>query len=146
MRWTLLFALALAGCQEIRAATNGGTQSMLAQEAASQQEDVDSWRGVPLIELETHPVYSTLPRQASELSDGTQLWSYSRCTQYEVPARCTGYPIGSVQFTQCTGGRVDQTCCIRQFRIAGGAVQSFRALGPCLTGCRFRPGACQARL
>ena len=140
-RW--LFATMLtAGC----AWTNNGLQQQAVNEERSAQDDVDSWRGQPILEVETHPMFSTLPRQVADLSDGSQLWSFARCQRYEIPARCTAYPIGTVQFAQCTGGRVEQTCCIRQFRIADKVVQGFRALGPCVTGCQVRPGGCQARL
>ena len=142
MRWTLLLVVALVGCQELRAATNNGSANAADVEAASHQADADSWRGVPLIELETHPVYSNLSRRVAELSDGSQLWSFSRCTQYEIPARCSAYPIGSTMYSQCAGGRIDQSCCIRQFRVRDQVVQGFRAVGPCLTGCQFRPGSC----
>lgn len=148
MRWdaigAALLALSATGCAEMARATNNGGRSAAEAEARSQQEDAAAWQGIPLITLETHPTFSTLPRQADTLSDGSQLWTYQRCTNYEVPARCAAYPIGTVAFTRCTGGRVEQTCCLRQFRIVEGTVQSFRALGPCLTGCKFRPSACGA--
>jgi hypothetical protein len=142
----MLLVLVLAGCQELRDATNRGSQNTAELEAQSGRDDATSWQGRPVIEVETHPMFSTLPRRVQDLSDGTQLWSFTRCQNYEVPARCTAYPIGTVQFAQCTGGRIDRTCCIRQFRVTDMTVQGFRALGPCVTGCQVRPGGCQSGL
>jgi hypothetical protein len=139
MRWTLL-ATVLCGC----AWTNNGTQKQAVEEARSAEMDAESWQGRPLIDLETQPMFSTLPKQVTELSDGSQMWSFQRCRAYEMPAQCASFPIGSVQFTNCTGGRIDRSCCIRQFRVVDKTVKSFRALGPCVTGCQVRPGGCMA--
>jgi hypothetical protein len=131
----------LAGCQELINATNASTINAQ-NEARSQQDDGASWRNVPLIELETHPLFSTMPRRIDSLSDGSQLWNVSGCKTFVTDTRCSTYPIGSVAYTQCNGGQVVQSCCIRQFRVRDQRIESFRQTGNCITGCQVRPGGC----
>jgi hypothetical protein len=79
--------------------------------------DLEAWQGAPRIELETHPLFSTLPRAATLLSDGRELWDYPNC--------------------------VDGVCCHNQFFLAGPSVQAYRAVGSCYTDCSTRPASRQ---
>jgi len=42
------------------------------------QADLDAWNNVPVIELESHPVFNAMELQKKTLSDGSTLWSYTK--------------------------------------------------------------------
>lgn len=69
------------------------------------------------MELETHTLFSTVPRTVTLLSDGSELWDYANCR-------------GDV-------------CCHNQFFLAGPSVQAYRAVGDCYTDCSTRPASRQ---
>ena len=66
----LLIVLAVSGCATVR------------------QEDLDAWVGKPVVALETHPFFITVPVVKTQASDGTEIWN-----------DVNGANIGS-----CTGG------------------------------------------
>jgi hypothetical protein len=70
-----------AACQEIRDATNGSTIAA-ENEARSQREDVESWRGVPVIQLETHPLFLPI-RSAARFTANVRV---VRCSKRAVSA------------------------------------------------------------
>lgn len=117
--WLLL----LGACQEVRA------------------EDVQAWRRVPVLELEKHTHFSTLPKQTQPLSDGSELWDYVNCTNGKTPTECTSSKgvNDSVQ-TSCTGGQEFANCCHNQFVVRAGFVEEYRPVGNCYTDCFKRPG------
>lgn len=101
------------------------------------QEDLQSWNGVPLVELQTHTLFSTIPKRVELLQDGHQLWTYSNCVTR--PINCSGYGAS----LDCSGG--DQACCYNQFLVDDQRVEWYRAAGSCYTDCTVRPPsrACQ---
>lgn len=40
------------------------------------QQDLDAWAGQPVVALETHPVFITIPVVKTVASDGTEIWNY----------------------------------------------------------------------
>ena len=44
--------------------------------AEVRQQDLDAWVGQPVIALELHPVFITMPVVKTTASDGTQIWNY----------------------------------------------------------------------
>jgi len=38
--------------------------------------DLDAWVGQPVIALETHPIFLTIPVVKTQASDGTKIWNY----------------------------------------------------------------------
>lgn len=56
--------------------------------ATVRQVDLDAWVGQPIVALETHPVFLTVPAVKTVASDGTQIWNY----------------VNSANLGQCTGG------------------------------------------
>ena len=44
--------------------------------ATVRQVDVDAWVGQPVIALETHPIFLTIPVVKTQVSDGTEIWNY----------------------------------------------------------------------
>lgn len=49
---------------------------MLVGCATVRQVDLDAWVGQPVVALETHPVFITVPVVKTVASDGTQIWNY----------------------------------------------------------------------
>jgi hypothetical protein len=103
--------------------------------------DLDAWRGVPVIELETHALFSTLPRSVRHLSDGSQLWTFSNCRGGVTDTRCGSYRTGNFVATNCSGGEAYQTCCQNQFIIRDAVVEQYRPVGHCYTDCTTRPAS-----
>ena len=53
MKWaTLCIGVSLLGCATVR------------------QEDLLAWQGAPTVELQVHPLFSTIPKSIEHLSDG----------------------------------------------------------------------------
>ncbi len=111
---------------------------------AVRAEDVASWAGVPLIELETHAVFSILPKETHPLSDGSEMWTFSVCATTTSERDCkaaviaTG-PNASFARSKCKGGETSESCCRNQFIVREGVVESYRPTGTCWTDCRARP-------
>lgn len=42
------------------------------------QADLDAWQNVPVIELESHPIFNAMELEKKPLSDGSTLWSYTK--------------------------------------------------------------------
>lgn len=107
--------------------------------------DLLAWVDAPLIQLEMHPAFSTLPREVRDLSDGSQMWVFNECRSRRTNVVCSssstrfgGTTIGGAQ---CSGGEADTYCCHNQFIVSAGLVRSYRPLGKCHTDCRVRPTA-----
>ncbi len=92
-----------------------------------------------MIELERHAVFSGFPRSVQNLSDGSELWTYTACVENQEDVECRSYRVfGTVQ-TKCRGGEVNRYCCRHQFFLRGGVVEEYRPLGSCRTSCARRP-------
>jgi hypothetical protein len=104
--------------------------------------DVESWKGVPLIELEKHAFFSTLPIEKKRLSDGSELWDHASCGTDKTDTKCTSSKdySGDVN-TNCSGGQEVKSCCHHQFIVREGHIEEYRPIGgACYTGCGRRPG------
>lgn len=101
-----------------------------------------AWQRVPIIEVERHPLFSTLPRDEKKLSDGSELWDFANCAAGKAPTNCkTGEnPVSGGLATTCTGGANYTTCCHNQFLVRAGFVEEYRPIGNCVTDCTTRPG------
>ena len=105
--------------------------------ASVQQEDVAAWRGATKAELQTQPLFSTLPKSVEQLDDGSELWTYSNCKTRKTAVTCT--TVGA--FTTCGGGNTTQTCCHNQFLLKDGLVVWYRPVGRCYMDCSTRPAS-----
>lgn len=54
----ITLAILLAGCATVR------------------QEDLDAWIGQPVVSLESHPVFLSVPVVKTQVPDGTEIWNY----------------------------------------------------------------------
>jgi hypothetical protein len=98
-------------------------------------DDLNAWKGVPLIELETHPFFSSLPLEKRPLSNGQELWIYSN-TEAHADGECSD---GDCQAKIKTKG------CLNQFMVSGGQVLEYRPIPlhiiSCVTTCKTRPAS-----
>lgn len=78
------------------------------------QVDLDAWVGQPILALEMHPVFITIPVVKTTASDGTEIWNY----------------VNGVSVGTCTGGG----------NIYGGSVDY--ATYTAFSNCVQRSGAC----
>ncbi|MEN6620796.1 MAG: hypothetical protein ABFD50_04550 [Smithella sp.] len=104
------------------------------------QVDLDSWKNVSRIELETHPFFTQFERKVQKLSNGNELWIYSNCHDYTNPISCNSYS-WSRQFNslQCAGGNTERVCCHNQFFVDEDKVIEYRPVGRCYTDCIVVP-------
>ena len=130
MRWMIGLAVGLvvAGC-----ATAGAREV--------RQADIEAWREVPVLELETHPLFSTVPLTRRRLSDGSEMWDYLSCRSYQEDMNCLSNKGILGVNTTCSGGGTRTNCCHNQFIVRAGVVESYQPRGRCYTDCSKRPGA-----
>lgn len=103
------------------------------------QADLDAWKGAPLVELETHSMFSTMARKTQPLSDGGELWTYSVCERWRTDTRCTAVGNSGWAVVNCNGGQVGERCCHNQFYVKDKIVGWYRPRGSCFTDCDVRP-------
>lgn len=101
-------------------------------------DDLAAWQGAPTVELQLHPLFSTIPKSVESLPDGSQLWTYSNCKTGKTAEICSAS--GNGQAT-CVGGIQTQACCHNQFLVKGSSVVWYRAVGSCYTDCSVRPAS-----
>ena len=112
--------------------------------------DLQSWIGESTQTLETHSVFSALPREERRIPDSDEkLINYRQRKTVEVePRTCYGAGGGIQNFglgaTHCSPRQVEQVICVHQFKVKEDVVESYRVLGEdCYTDCKFRPkGSC----
>jgi len=109
---------------------------LLSSCATVQQADVDAWKGVNVIELETHPVFSSMSLEKRELSNGTIQYNYINKGSRTSPTNCYKNMNGS---TNCYGGNSVSITCNNQFSVKDKIVLEYRPLGKCYTDCSARP-------
>lgn len=99
------------------------------------QQDIASWSGASAAELQTHHLFSTIPKSVERLPDGAEMWTYSNCGTRKTATVCS--PVGNTVI--CNGGHDAQYCCHNQFLVRGAAVEWYRTVGRCYTDCSVRP-------
>ena len=131
IRWFFLIGL-LWGCGLVQT-----------QPRASVREAViRSWRGVDLIVLERHPLFSHRTPEIRQLSDGTESWVYSAC---RIRSRSGAYATGHVAMGN---SQTWNECCYSQFFVAptpggGRQVTEYRPVGACATDCTVGARGCR---
>jgi hypothetical protein len=100
--------------------------------AKVRQEDLDAWVGQPVIALEKHPVFITMPVIKTRTSDGTEIWNFvngrnvSSCSSSgSIYGRVVDSPTYS-QFSNCMQ-RVQ--ACNNIFFINSGVVERYTPVG-----------------
>jgi hypothetical protein len=98
-------------------------------------DDIESWQGAPTVELQTHPLFSTVPKKVEPLADGSEMWTFSNCIAGRATETCN--VVGNAMV--CSGGQPTQACCYNQFLVRGARVAWYRTVGSCYTDCSVRP-------
>lgn len=92
-----------------------------------------NWKGVPISDLENHPIMSTIPKTV-EGAPGNEVWTYSDCQDV---ARASNYDncywiTRTVQRCDMAGAiRQTRSCCISKFTIEKGIVVDYSMSGEC---------------
>lgn len=138
MRWFIVvLMLALSGCMSVR------------------QEDIASWQGRPVAELDLHPVFATMQVMRTTTPDGTEIRNYVNSkdmTSCGASGTVTpGFkPSGYSAIPQSTNYQQSLMCsstkptCNNLFYIKGGVVTEFTPVGSggarCFTNEKMQPG------
>lgn len=104
--------------------------------APVRQEDLESWRGVSVTELETHPLFSAMQLDKRSLTDGTVLYNFRNAGGVSQRESCQRM-FGTVQ----CNGQSQELSCMNQFFVKGNAVVEYRPVGSCFTDCSTRPNS-----
>jgi hypothetical protein len=99
--------------------------------ACVNQKDLDTWAGVPVSELDKHPVFLTIPHVKAYAEDGTEIRNYVNGADI---TSCSSGGVASNQlsmaayqaFTSCIQKRA---ACNNIFYIEKGVVQRYVATG-----------------
>jgi len=121
----------------------GGGRHFNPQAGASQISEADrlAWNGAPIIELERHPLFSVMHRDARRLSDGSETWDFAACETTEADVQCRSWSYSSkLTDTSCADHGSRKFCCHNLFILRDGRVEEYRPTGSCRTGCFTRPG------
>ncbi len=131
MRWWLLLVVVLVACKDN------------VWERGVRDSDRAAWKAQPVIELERHPFFSTVPLEKKPLSDGSEIWDYTNCGTDPVRTNCATNPNGyGGVATNCRSTGGGTSCCHHQFVVRASMVEEYRPVGDdCYTGCERRPGA-----
>jgi len=111
------------------------------------QQDLDAWVGQPVVALEVHPVFITVPVIKTTASDGTEIWNYvngrnlGSCSGGgSVFAGTVNYAIYS-KFVSCMH---TFAACNNIFIIRDGVVEKYTPIGTggahCYTTEALQPG------
>ena len=103
--------------------------------------DLQAWRGVSVVELETQPMFSSMRREVRPISDGSEMWIFSACESYVTDTRCSAYGSSTWAVANCRGGQRVTRCCDNQFLVRERRVEWYRPVGPCFTDCDTRPSS-----
>jgi hypothetical protein len=127
-----VFALALASC---------------AMTMRVHQEDMQSWVGVPVAELDRHPIFLTMQVVRTRTSDGTEIRNYVNGRNV---ASCSGGGsafagyVDMTTYSQFTDCMQTFAACNNIFYIKGGVVTQYSPIGTggmrCYTTEQLRPG------
>lgn len=114
---------------------------------AVRESDHQAWANAPLVDLETHPVWSLMTPEKKPLSDGSEMWTYEACKERHHDAQCKtllmpGQYVTAAR-TRCEEERTERkNCCYNQFIVSDGRVKSYRQLGAtCYSTCKLRPAS-----
>jgi hypothetical protein len=126
MRTTMVMVVMAAGCSNLFPSLFPPKEDVTLSDFVTA-----SWRGRPLIEMQSHPVFSMLKEEKQDLPDGSSIYHHVRCTDWKDSQRSSsglmpGYNggIGMQQGTQSS--TAGQACCDRQFLARTGVIQEYR--------------------
>lgn len=114
-------------------------------------EDLNSWPNHNLVELETHPLFSTLPRDERPIPNGERIINFTEIKiVLQGPSSCFGagggYSSGiGMNANFCDRQRLVEDNCIHQFLVNDNKVLSYKVIGnDCFTTCKNQPDSARA--
>ena len=115
-------------------------------------EDLNSWPNHNLVELETHSLFSTLPRDERQIPNGERIINFTeRKIVSQGPSSCFGaggfgYSGGiGLSTTFCDRQRLVEDNCVHQFLVSDNRVLSYKVMGnDCFTTCKNQPDSARA--
>ncbi|MEW8288243.1 MAG: hypothetical protein AB2697_19870 [Candidatus Thiodiazotropha endolucinida] len=104
------------------------------------QEDLDAWVGVPVVALDTHSIFITIPMFRTVTKDGIEIRNYANSRDVAscfnmANASGTTY-VNSQTFSACSSRRVG---CNNIFYIKDGYVVEYAPTGSCYTNKLAQP-------
>ncbi|HLK83127.1 MAG TPA: hypothetical protein VKT99_16760 [Xanthobacteraceae bacterium] len=110
-------------------------------------EDLQAWVGHPVVELERHPVFATLPLVRTQTSDGAEIRNYLNA---RTAISCSGGGavfggvISSTSYNTFTNCMQQVPACNNLFYVKNGIVVQYTPIGTggahCYTDEKLRPG------
>lgn len=100
--------------------------------ATVRQQELDAWVGKPVVALETHPFFITVPVVKTQASDGTEIWNYINGANIGT---CTGggavygKTINFAAYNQFASCIQRFAACNNIFYIKNGIVQNYSPIG-----------------
>ena len=85
-----------------------------------------AWKGRPVIDVESHPVFSMMQSRVQALSDGTVIMHHLRCANWRQPDQVSSVGGPNWAATTVQHGGEGTFCCDRQFLIRDGVVEVYR--------------------
>ena len=58
------------------------------------QADLDAWVGQPVVALEVHPIFLTVPVVKTQASDGTEIWNYVNGSNWDSAQVAVAFTVG----------------------------------------------------
>lgn len=113
----------------------------------SREEDRAAWTNAPLIELETHEKFASLPHEERQLSDGSMMWLVPECRNGKTTCRGGSVAIGHGALGGATCDTSDPSCCYHRFFVRDGVVERYEVVGEgytCRSNCATRPKTVRA--
>lgn len=111
------------------------------------KQDLDSWQGIPVVELDKHPFFLTVPVVRTIASDGTEIRNY---VNGQNVASCSGggqifkSTVDMASYSGFSSCMQKFQACNNIFYIKDGRVQQYIASGSggaiCVTDESMRPG------
>lgn len=114
--------------------------------ASVRQQDLDAWIGQPVVVLETHPVFVTIPAVKTTTSDGTEIWNYingANLGQCSGGGSIWGRKLDSATYSTFANCISRFAACNNIFYIRAGKVERYTPVGTggakCYTDERLQP-------
>lgn len=123
--------------------------------AKVRDSDLKSWKGQEINTLETHKMFSALPKEERLItnSEDKLINYYQRKTVENGSRNCFGTGVGFGGFrgagfglgsSMCSPREIEDNSCTHQFTVNNNTIKDYRVLGrDCFTDCDYRPtGKC----
>jgi hypothetical protein len=110
------------------------------------QQDLDAWAGQPVVALEKHPIFLTMPVVKTRASDGTEIWNFvngrniSSCSS---SGTIYGRVVDSATYSHFSNCMQNIGACNNIFYIHNGVVERYTPVGSggvrCMTNESLQP-------